>query len=97
MFDLANMNKLGQARKKWESGLIPLSLIKSDFTVLVILSDPNKNRTNHYSCHRYFKVGDEWGISVDGRDVPLVAVFSWLNDPSARSTTEDGYVSPNCG
>jgi len=90
---------LEERRASWEYGLKPLSVIERGRQALVILErrgttdDPD---TCHdvYHCHRYFEAGpDNYEVSVDGQDVPLAAVFSWLNDPSAM-TTQEPYVEP---
>jgi hypothetical protein len=86
---------LKDLRSETEEGLVALSVMDrhdSDGNVLVIL----KSDKNLYHCHRYFTIGEhqEWTVSIDGSDVPLEAVFSWLNDPSGLSTRELVFPEP---
>jgi D-hexose-6-phosphate mutarotase len=64
------MNTLEQIRKEWEKGAT-VHLVVADgdvhyLTIYVLLS-----RTKHtwlqprYSLHKYFKVGDNWEVSVE--------------------------------
>jgi hypothetical protein len=63
---------------------------------LVILESPPTvdEGIKRYNCHRYFILAGKWIVSIDGDNVPLEAVFSWLNDPGAASTKPDEYVKP---
>ena len=88
---------LEEERARFEEGLLPLALIdrrQDAGHVLVILTKPGVQQKNSYYCHRYFPLGNDWVCSVDGDRVPLQAVFSWLTDPGAAATQEDGYVIP---
>lgn len=81
-------DSLLRIRQDWELNLVPLTVIDEQKTkgrVLVILEDALKDIEFRYHCHRYFKGGDEWHCSVDGQNVPLANVFSWLNDPKAAT------------
>ena len=60
---------LKKLREKWEKGLIEnLCVITIHDEVLVILEDDlleNIDLDVKYYFHRYFKIGDNWEISVD--------------------------------
>lgn len=71
--------KLDELRSEWEKGakvLLVLPRKQNDYiTIFVILE-----RNNKYSLHRYFKIVDDWEISVDLRDqVNFVMIFLRLN------------------
>lgn len=81
--------ELKEIRAEWERSLTALTVIKIEgHTVLVILKD----KRGRYHCHRYFTIGDSWTCSVDGQGIPVEAVFSWLNHPSAMTTQQDNYI-----
>ena len=89
------MKTLEDVRTEWERGLTLLSVIEIHYRdsldeVLVILEKPQ----GVYHCHRYFPIGNNWNVSVDGQNVPLEAVFSWLNSPTAKATRPLSYVRP---
>ena len=76
-------------RAQWEKGLTPVYLrdeTNTERRVLVVLAKPRSNRFPIFHCHRYFILGNDWGTSVDGQDVPLEAVWAWLMNPCAAST-----------
>lgn len=86
---------LSEQRKNWEKGLTPLTVIKvDDAMILVILESSNATNDRRYHCHRYFTIGQDWVCSVDGQRVPLKAVFSWLNNPVSTTTLEGEYITP---
>ena len=88
---------LNEQRLKWEEGLTPLLRRDEDGTrVLVILVDKATRGQDprRYHCHRYFQIGNGWECSVDGQAVPLEAIWSWLNDPSAWSTHHIKLAEP---
>lgn len=84
------MNNLNDIRCSWEKGLTPLVVINRPGVVLVILARTIESSVFH--CHRYFIMGSRWECSADGQNIPIAAVFSWLNNPCAASTRD--YVYP---
>jgi len=59
---------LKEIRESWEKGLyVYLEVVNSDKTVLVMLQKESFYGTHKYQVyvHRYFKIGDNWEISVD--------------------------------
>ncbi len=90
---------LQELRKEWEEGLEPLVVVRQPeyARVLVILQLAGPKALadiGAYHLHRYFEFGNKVDVSVDGRNVPLEAVWSWLNNPSAMSTFPENYSAP---
>jgi hypothetical protein len=89
---------LEKARSDWEFGLkvlVVLDLSAWTGTVLVVLErDGQTDLDLRYHCHRYFMVGLNWVCSVDGENLPLAAVWSWLNEPCPSATRPGYYASP---
>lgn len=88
---------LKEKREQWEGGLeVKTEIRPDDFTLLVVLEAPKPEEgldgyfadfegpdPERYHCHRYFKIGDNWEVSVDGQNVSLDQVWEWLKDPCA--------------
>lgn len=83
------METLKAIRNEREKNLTPLVVLdnrKTTGNVLVVLERPAKRSgPSGYNCHRYFTIGGNWAVSVDGWNVGLDAVWSWLNKPTALS------------
>jgi hypothetical protein len=78
---------LKKFRAQWEKGLTPLSIMDQPELgrALVILQRVGKSVETSFHCHRYFTIGKDWAVSVDGQGVSLKAVWAWLSDPQPRS------------
>ena len=92
------MKTIAEVRKQYEKGLTPLVVIPQEnhSNILVVLKD----KRGTYHCHRYFPLYAKseqeptWELSIDGQRVPLEAVWSWLNNPTALATSPDDYREP---
>lgn len=82
-----------ELREQWEEGLevkYEKDAGPDDPTFLVVLesfdireSCRSPEDQGYYHCHRYFKIGDNWEVSVDGQNVSLDQVWEWLMTPQA--------------
>lgn len=72
-----NLQKL---RAEWEGGLTPVASHQRDeLTLLVVLRRTvvMRDAKQPYYCHRYFRLGEEWCVSVDRSEVCADAAIQW--------------------
>ena len=65
-------------RGDWERTLLPVCEINLGHKFLVVLKAENDIVGNTFYCHRYFKIGQGWHVSVDRDRVELPQVWGWL-------------------
>lgn len=67
---------LSELRNEWEKGLTLKHVFEFEYgDVYVVLHDKRHN----FVCHRYFKLGNGYEISVDYSETDLATVFEWLD------------------
>jgi hypothetical protein len=75
------LSELQALREEWEKGLTPFASHQPDpeWTLLVVLyvSETKRDAKQLYYCHRYFRLGDEWAVSVDRAAVSAEAAIRW--------------------
>jgi len=78
---------LKERREQWEKGLeVKTEISPNKQELLVVLEHEDRRESDRfregdfYHCHRYFMIGDDWEISVDGQNVTLDKVWKWLKD-----------------
>lgn len=68
--------QLEDLRKQWDDGTIVAESMPNEDTLLVVTRLTEKPPT--YRGVRYFKLGDEWHVSVDCGKVAPEAIIQWI-------------------
>jgi hypothetical protein len=91
---LPGADKLLALRSGSERGLVPMTVIivgdKSLYRVLVVLRNPEPREvsqypdTNVYHCHRYWRVGGSWELSLDEQRCSQERAWQWLAESNVK-------------
>jgi hypothetical protein len=72
---------LEERRAEWEEDMEPVCELENrpgqNLLVILQLKNPGKSG-GLFWCHRYFKIVDNWEVSVDRSCVELPLVWRWL-------------------
>ena len=91
---LPGADQLAAVRTEAERGLVPLTVVvlagKALRRVLVVLRDPEPRKVskypdpNVYHCHRYWRVGSTWELSLDDQRCSEGRAWRWLAEANLK-------------
>lgn len=74
---------LEERREQWERNSIVIAETQLDEGTFLVILKRKRYNGRPYFCHRYFKIGNDWDVSVDASDVDDETVMKWVWEPKA--------------